>query len=556
MVDHGTDHLRVTLAQLDATVGDLDGNADKVLSAWRAARDAGADLLVAPEMMIPGYQCQDLIMKPAFVRDCMARIEKLAKETADGPAVLAGGPHLTKDGLFNGVWLLAEGAVRTVFHKHMLPNDTVFDEKRQFTPGPAPGPIALGSARVGVPICEDAWFAEPLETLEESGAEIIIVPNGSPYDRGKYERDRIPLMVSRVVETGLPLVYLNLVGAQDDQMFDGGSFVLNPGGELAVQMRFFEEQIVTVDFDRTAEGWRCRPGEKASIEDEWEADYRVMVETTRGYFRKSGFKEALLGLSGGVDSALVATIAADALGPENVRCVMLPSKFTSAESLEDAAGVAQRLGCRLDTLPIGEGVDAVEASLAPLFGGAPPDITEENIQSRLRGLYLMALSNKTGALLLTTGNKSEVGVGYATLYGDMCGAYNPLKDLYKTRVFETCRWRNANHRSWMEGPSGEVIPTRVIDKPPTAELREDQKDEDSLPPYERLDAILDGLIERDLGVSELVEEGFDRAEVARVERLVYTSEYKRFQSAMGTRLTQKAFWLDRRYPITNRWRSG
>ncbi|MEO1121174.1 MAG: NAD+ synthase, partial [Pseudomonadota bacterium] len=346
------------------------------------------------------------------------------------------------------------------------------------------------------------------------------------------------------------------VGAQDDQMFDGGSFVLNPGGGLVAQMAFFEEQTFHIDFDRTAEGWRCREAEKANLPDDWEADYRVMVETVRGYFAKSGFTQALLGLSGGVDSALTATIAADALGPDNVRCVMLPSRFTSDESLEDAAAVAKLLGCQLDTLPIGDGVDAIEASLAPLFGAAPRDITEENIQSRLRGLYLMALSNKTGALLLTTGNKSEVAVGYATLYGDMCGAYNPLKDLYKTRVFETCRWRNANHRPWMMGPSGEVMPSRVIDKPPTAELREDQKDEDSLPPYERLDVILEGLIERDLSVADLVEEGFDRAEVARVERLIYTSEYKRFQSAMGTKLTQKAFWLDRRYPITNRWRSG
>ncbi|MEM6667698.1 MAG: NAD+ synthase [Pseudomonadota bacterium] len=551
-----SDHFRITLAQLDAVVGDIDGNAEKIMAAWRTGREAGADLVVVPEMMICGYQCQDLITKPSFVAACAARIKELADEVQDGPALMVGGPEDSKDGVYNGVWLLNGGKVQTVFHKHMLPNDGVFDEKRLHQAGPAPGPASIGGVRIGVPICEDAWYPEPVESLEESGAEILIVPNGSPYERGKYERERIPLMISRVIESRLPLVYLNLVGAQDDQMFDGGSFVLNPGGGLAAQMAFFEEQTLHIDFDRTPEGWRCREVEKANLPDDWEADYRVMVETVRGYFAKSGFTQALLGLSGGVDSALTATIAADALGPDNVRCVMLPSRFTSDESLEDAAAVAKLLGCQLDTLPIGDGVDAIEASLAPLFGAAPRDITEENIQSRLRGLYLMALSNKTGALLLTTGNKSEVAVGYATLYGDMCGAFNPLKDLYKTRVFETCRWRNANHRPWMMAPSGEVMPSRVIDKPPTAELREDQKDEDSLPPYERLDVILEGLIERDLSVADLVEEGFDRAEVARVERLIYTSEYKRFQSAMGTKLTQKAFWLDRRYPITNRWRSG
>ncbi|MEM1420764.1 MAG: NAD+ synthase [Pseudomonadota bacterium] len=551
-----SDHFRITLAQLDAVVGDIDGNAEKIMAAWRTGREAGADLVVVPEMMICGYQCQDLITKPSFVAACAARIKELADEVQDGPALMVGGPEDSKDGVYNGVWLLNGGKVQTVFHKHMLPNDGVFDEKRLHQAGPAPGPASIGGVRIGVPICEDAWYPEPVESLEESGAEILIVPNGSPYERGKYERERIPLMISRVIESRLPLVYLNLVGAQDDQMFDGGSFVLNPGGGLAAQMAFFEEQTLHIDFDRTPEGWRCRDAEKSNLTDDWEADYRVMVETVRGYFAKSGFTHALLGLSGGVDSALTATIAADALGPDNVRCVMLPSRFTSDESLEDAAAVAKLLGCQLDTLPIGDGVDAIEASLAPLFGEAPRDITEENIQSRLRGLYLMALSNKTGALLLTTGNKSEVAVGYATLYGDMCGAFNPLKDLYKTRVFETCRWRNANHRPWMMAPSGEVMPSRVIDKPPTAELREDQKDEDSLPPYERLDVILEGLIERDLSVADLVEQGFDRAEVARVERLIYTSEYKRFQSAMGTKLTQKAFWLDRRYPITNRWRSG
>ncbi|MEM8802865.1 MAG: NAD+ synthase, partial [Pseudomonadota bacterium] len=397
------------------------------------------------------------------------------------------------------------------------------------------------------------WHEDVPEALEESGAEILVVPNGSPYYRGKFDT-RLNVMVSRVVETGLPLVYLNMVGGQDDQVFDGGTFVLNPGGEVAVRLPVFDEVIAHVDFEESETGWRALPGDIAPIPDAWEQDYRVMVEATRDYFAKTGFKKAVLGLSGGIDSAIVATIAADALGPENVRCVMLPSEYTSQTSLEDAAGVADALGCRLDTVSIAGPRAAVTEALAPLFEGTEPDTAEENIQSRLRGLTLMALSNKFGEMLLTTGNKSEVAVGYATIYGDMSGGYNPIKDLYKMRVFETCRWRNANHRDWMMGPQGEVIPPRVIDKPPTAELREDQKDSDSLPEYEDLDVILEALIDDEKSVAEVVEMGFDRETVKKVERLIYIAEYKRFQSAPGARLTKKAFWLDRRYPIVNRWR--
>jgi len=361
-------------------------------------------------------------------------------------------------------------------------------------------------------------------------------------------------MRARVAETGLPLLYLNMTGAQDDQVFDGASFGVNPGGEIAFQLPQFEDTIAHVELENTPEGYRIKPAPVTPALDEWEADYRAMVIALGDYFAKTGFSTALLGLSGGIDSALVATIAADALGPENVRCVMLPSEYTSQASLDDAAAVAGALGTRLDTLPISGPRAAVTEALAPFFEGTTPDVTEENIQSRLRGLLLMALSNKFGEMLLTTGNKSEVAVGYATIYGDMAGGYNPIKDLYKTRVFETCRWRNANHRPWMKGPAGEVIPPSVIDKPPSAELREDQRDEDSLPPYEVLDAILDGLIDREASVAELVEEGFDRDTVKRVEHLIFISEYKRFQSAPGTRLTRRAFWLDRRYPIVNRWR--
>jgi len=381
----------------------------------------------------------------------------------------------------------------------------------------------------------------------------LLVPNGSPYHRGKVPV-RQGHMRARVAETGLPLVYLNMVGGQDDQVFDGASFAVNPGGEIAFQLPQFEETLAHVDLVKQGDGWRVAPGEVVPEPGEWEADYRAMVMALSDYLAKSGFKKVLLGLSGGIDSALVAAIAVDALGAENVRCVMLPSEYTSPASLEDAEAVARALGVRYDFLPITGPRAAVTEALAPLFTGTTPDLTEENIQSRLRGLLLMALSNKFGEMLLTTGNKSEVAVGYATIYGDMAGGYNPIKDLYKTRVFETCRWRNAHHRPWMKGPDGEVIPPRVIDKPPSAELRDDQKDEDSLPPYEVLDAILEGLIDREASVAELVAEGFDRDTVKRVEHLIFISEYKRFQSAPGARLTKRAFWLDRRYPMVNRWR--
>ena len=548
-----TDRLRITLAQLDAVVGDLAGNAAKAREAWKEGRAAGSDLVMLPEMWITGYQTQDLVRKPVFATAAMRAIEALAAECADGPAIAVGGPILEGIDLHNGYWLLEGGEVRARVRKHHLPNFRVFDEVRLFESGDVHGPVSLGNTRIGFPVCEDAWHPDVPETLEETGAEMLLVPNGSPYFRGKFDI-RMNHMVSRVVETGLPLVYLNLVGAQDDQMFDGGSFVLNPGGALAVQLPVMEEAIAHVDFARTDAGWRAEPGPMAHHPGPWEQDYRVMVEATRGYFRKTGFSRALLGLSGGVDSAIVAAIAADALGPENVRGVMLPSRYTSPESLEDAAATAKALGIVLDEVGIEGPVEAVHAALEAQFAGTAPGIAEENIQSRLRGLLLMALSNKTGEMLLTTGNKSEVAVGYATIYGDMNGGWNPIKDLYKTRVFETCRWRNANHRGWMMGPDGAVIPERVITKPPSAELAEGQRDEDSLPPYPVLDDILYGLIDCELSVGELVEGGHDRDVVKKVERLLYLAEYKRFQSAPGPRLTDRAFWLDRRYPIVNRWR--
>ncbi|MCP5089278.1 MAG: NAD+ synthase [Rhodobacteraceae bacterium] len=547
------DKLRLTLAQLNPTVGDLAGNLEKAKAAHGEAALAFADLLVLPEMFITGYQAQDLVLRDAFTLDAMDHVAALAAACDTGPSIGIGGPLLDNGQLFNAYFILKGGEIIATMRKHDLPNTHVFDERRLYEHGPIAGPYNLGNVRIGSPICEDAWHVDVPEAMAESGAEILIVPNGSPYYRGKFDR-RINQMVSRVVENNLPLVYLNMVGGQDDQVFDGGSFVLNRGGRLAMQMPLFDEAIAHVDFNRTVDGWEAEDGEKIAHVDEWEQDYRVMLQGLRDYMRKTGFKMVLLGLSGGVDSAIVATIAADALGPENVRCVMMPSEYTSQTSLDDAREVAENLGCRLDTLPISEARQAVTNTLAPVFEGFDAGLTEENIQSRLRGVLLMALSNKFGEMLLTTGNKSEVAVGYATIYGDMAGGYNPIKDLYKMRVFESCRWRNANHRDWMLGPKGEVIPPRVIDKPPTAELREDQKDSDSLPEYAVLDGILERLVDQDMSVADIVADGFDRETVKRVEHLVFISEYKRFQSAPGPRMTHKAFWLDRRYPIANGWR--
>ena len=548
-----TNRFRLTIGQLNATVGDLPGNAAKARDAWAAARDAGADMLALPEMFITGYQTQDLVLKPAFTRQAEEAIRELAAACTGGPAIGIGGPWADRDMLYNAYWVFKDGELVARVLKHRLPHKQLFDELRLFDSGPISGPYPVAGARIGSPICEDGWAPDVAETLAETGAEILVVPNGSPYHRNKLDL-RMGHMVARVVETGLPLVYVNMVGGQDDQLYDGASFVLNPGGHKIVQLPPFQEMLAHVDFTLTDDGWRAEPGEMAPQPDEWEQDYMAMMLGLREYMRKSGFKTVVLGLSGGIDSALVATIAADAIGPENVHCVMLPSEYTSQTSLDDAADCAARLGTRLDTVRIDGARDAVSGALAHLMEGTQPDITEENIQSRLRGVMLMAISNKFGGMLLTTGNKSEVGVGYATIYGDMAGGYNPIKDLYKTRVFQTCRWRNGNHRDWMMGPAGEVIPPRIIQKPPSAELRPDQVDQDSLPPYDILDAILEGLVEKDLSLADLVAQGFDADTVRLVERLLYGSEWKRYQAAPGPRISTRAFWLDRRYPLVNRWR--
>ena len=554
--------LRILLVQANPVAGDIAGNVALAQKALSEGEAVGADLVVLPEMFLSGYQVLDLSVRPAFLRDIRTGLEVLAAATRSGGAALGIGapvPGSTREpgqdhaGAYNAYHILQDGGIRATFHKHHRPNYGVFDEKRLYLEGQINGPIEIAGCRVAFPICEDMWFEDVAEGMEEAGAELFVIPNGSPFERGKYDI-RIQHMVARSVETGLPVVYLNLVGGQDDQVFDGGSFALNPGGGLMVQMPFFDEASQMIEVRPTNHGWRIDQGPMGPVPEAAELDYRAMVEATRDYVGKSGFKRVVMGLSGGVDSALVAAIATDALGPENVRCVMLPSRFTSQTSLEDAAQVAEALGVRHPEISIAGAVSAIDQGLAAEFNGREPDITEENIQSRLRGVYLMALSNKFGELLLTTGNKSEMAVGYATLYGDMNGAYNPIKDLYKTRVFEACRWRNANHRPWMKGPDGPVIPVRVIEKPPSAELREDQKDEDSLPPYAVLDAILEKLVEDQWSTERIIEVGFDRETVMKVQSLLYISEFKRFQSAPGVKLTKRAFWLDRRYPIVNRWR--
>jgi NAD+ synthase len=549
------DSLKIALAQLNPVVGDVAGNADKVRRARQEAAALGADLVAFPELFIAGYPPEDLVLKPAFQAACRSAVEALARESGSGPALLVGSPWVEDGKLYNGYALLAGGAIEALRYKVDLPNYGVFDEKRVFVPGPLPGPVLIKGVRIGIPICEDIWGPEVVECLSETGGEILLVPNGSPYWRGKTEH-RLNIAVARVVESGLPLVYLNMVGGQDELVFDGASFVLNADRSTGAQLPTFRETVALTEWRRETSGWCCVGGPAAKQEEGEKTDYGACVLGLRDYVNKSGFKGVVLGLSGGIDSALCAAMAVDALGKERVRCIMLPYRFTSKESLDDAARVAQALGCQYETLPIESAVLGLEKSLARAFVGRARDVTEENLQARARGTILMAISNKFGLMVVTTGNKSEMSVGYATLYGDMNGGFNPIKDLYKTEVYRLARLRNSWKPEDALGPTGPVIPENVIVKAPSAELRENQKDQDSLPPYDTLDQILQRLVEREEPVASIVDAGFDRDTVIKVERLLNAAEYKRRQAAPGVKVTLKNFGRDRRYPIVNRFRDS
>jgi len=559
MNDRPADRLAIAVAQLNPVVGDIAGNLERARKARAAAARDGADIIAFSELFIAGYPPEDLVLKPAFQAACRAAVEAFARETGDGgPAVLIGTPWQEENKHYNAYALLAAGRIAAIRFKVNLPNYGVFDEKRVFTTGAVPGPVNFRGVRIGLPICEDTWtdwgdYENVVECLAETGAELLIVPNGSPYWREKSDV-RLNVAVARVTEAGLPLVYINQFGGQDELVFDGASFALNADCSIAFQLPAFTETVVTTHWSRTAEGWRCSQGPIAAAATADNADYTACMIGLRDYVEKNGFKGVVLGLSGGIDSALCAALATDALGAARVRCVMLPFRFTAQESLDDAAAVASALGVRYDIAPIESAVHGLEQTLAGLFAGLARDVTEENLQARARGTVLMAISNKFGLMVVTTGNKSEMSVGYATLYGDMNGGFNPIKDIYKTEVYRLARLRNHWKPEGALGPDGQVIVDNVITRAPSAELRENQTDQDTLPPYEVLDAILERLVEGEEPTASIVAAGFDRDTVMKVERMLYLAEYKRRQAPPGVKVTLKNFGRDRRYPIVNRFR--
>jgi len=548
-----TDRLTIAIAQIDPTVGEITHNVKVLRQAHAEAARQGADLVVATELCIAGYPPEDLILKPAFVVACEAAAHELAEITRGGPGLIVGSPWRDGGKVYNAALLLEGGRVASVRFKHELPNYGVFDEKRVFAAGPAPGPMAFRGVRLGVMVCEDMWFPDVSETLQESGAELLIVINGSPFESDKRE-ERIALAAERVKETGLPLLYVNQICGQDELVFDGASFALDAEGHVKAQAPDWREVVLTMAWRRIEGGrWTVEPGPTTAPSAGLESIYQAMVLGLKDYVEKNRFPGVVLGLSGGIDSALTAAVAVDALGPARVHAVMMPSPYTSRESLEDAEAVAKLLGIDYRSVSIEPAMQAFDAMLKPAFAGKTPDITEENLQSRARGLTLMALSNKFGWMVLSTGNKSEMSVGYATLYGDMCGGYSVLKDVYKMTVFALSRWRNQARPENLKGPEGRVMPERVISKPPSAELKPNQIDEDSLPPYKVLDDILECLVEHEMPVDEIVARGHDEATVRRVWQMLDRAEYKRRQAPPGVKLTRRAFGRDRRYPITNRF---
>ena len=548
------DSFKLALAQLNPVVGDLDGNVKKARAARTEAATKGADLIAFTELYLTGYPIEDLVLKPALQAAARETCEAFARDTSDsGPAVLVGLPWANGPFVYNAVAYLDHGCIEAVRLKYNLPNYGVFDEKRVFAPGPLPEPILVHGVSIGVPVCEDIWSEEACQALAKAGAGLLIVPNGSPYWMDKQDQ-RYSIARGRVAETGLPLAYVNQVGGQDELVFDGASFVLNSDGSLAVQMPVWEEAVTVTEWHREGKSWRCLPQPLAEIEHGDAANYLACVTGLRDYVEKNGFPGVVLGLSGGIDSALCVAMAVDALGAKRVHGVMLPYIYTSNESLNDAAQTAEALGIRYDIVPIHQAVEGLTKSLVPITDGSDSGTAEENLQSRARGTLLMGLSNKFGQMVITTGNKSEVSVGYATLYGDMNGGFNPIKDLYKTQVYALARYRNRERPKGCLGPKGRVIPENVLAKAPTAELKHNQRDQDTLPPYDVLDDILNCLVELEMPAGEIIARGHAPELVKKVERMLYLAEYKRRQAAPGVKITAKNFGRDRRYPITNKFR--
>ena len=539
--------LRIALAQLDFLVGDIGGNTQRAIGALAAARDTlQADLVVFPELALSGYPPEDLLFHRGFRHQIDAALRNL-REAATGIGVLVGYPEYSGSQIFNSAALFDERATFANHRKACLPNYRVFDEKRYFDAGAQPTVVGFRGFTIGVLICEDIWEPEPAQFARAQGAELLIVINASPFELRK-QQGREAIVRQRVRDVGLPVIYLNLVGGQDELVFDGNSFVMDAQGEIALRAAAFAEGLFHVDIERNAQG--AAVPRRGEVLPELEADasvYQALVLGVRDYVTKHGFPGVVLGLSGGIDSALTLAVAVDALGPQRVHAVMMPSRYTSDMSVSDAAEQARDLGVHYSVIPIEGMFEATLAALAAEFAGRPVDSAEENIQSRCRMLLLMGISNKTGKMLLTTGNKSEMSVGYATIYGDMNGGFNPIKDVYKTQVFRLARWRNTK---------GLVIPARIITKPPTAELRENQKDQDTLPPYEVLDDVLAGLVEEELPIADIAKRGHDESLVKRIQHMLYIAEYKRRQAAPGVKITRRNFGRDRRYPITNAFRDN
>ena len=547
-------NLKIVLAQLNPIVGDVKGNIVKLIDIRNNLKDE-VDIIVVPELYVTGYPIDDLVLRNDFLDLVENEIHSLSKLTNDGKAaIILGAPRKEKNTIRNSVFVLDNGEIISFRDKHNLPNSGVFDEQRIFSPGALSGPVKVRDVLIGLPICEDIWTETVIECLCETGAEIILSINASPYSVKKNDQ-RMSVAVSRVIESKIPLIYLNRVGGQDELVFDGASFCLSHEGKLSVQLKDFQEEVLEINLTKPDNNWICK-GKINSISSNLEALYKSLVVSVRDYVQNNGFPGVVLGMSGGIDSALVAAIATDALGPKLVRAVMMPSPYTSKDSLEDAELASSNLGVDYSYLDIKNGMNVIDNILLDFKGDkVEPGITEENIQSRIRGLLLMAISNKYGSMVLATGNKSEYAVGYATLYGDMCGGFAVIKDVWKTDVFRLCEWRNSNKPSEFLGPNGIVIPKRIISKPPSAELREDQKDTDSLPEYDVLDSILRKLVEDNLSLEQIANEGYDVKDVKKISMLLSKSEYKRFQAAPGPKVTEKAFGRDRRYPLTSGFRN-